>query len=153
MKRTEKEEYIIGSILLLSNKLSQVGDTLLPDITFKQWFLLMMISKMDAAQEKNIKEIAAFVGTTRQSVKKVLTPLEAKGYVFIEQSPQDARALKVKLTEKTYQYFSDHDASTAQEANQLFRPFTNNEIDDFTYSLQKLLDCITTYSERKPGHE
>lgn len=41
MDRIEKEENIIGYITLLSNKLAQFGDNILPDITFKQWFLLI----------------------------------------------------------------------------------------------------------------
>ena len=46
MDRTENEEYIIGCICLLSNKIIKFGDQMLPDITFRQWFLLLMISKM-----------------------------------------------------------------------------------------------------------
>ena len=46
MNRIDKEEMIIGYITLLSNKLTQFGDNILPDITFKQWFLLIMISKI-----------------------------------------------------------------------------------------------------------
>ena len=78
MDRTENEEYIIGCICLLSNKIIGFGDAMLPDITFRQWFLLLMISKM-GENEKNINSIAEFTGTTRQNVKKLLTPLERKG--------------------------------------------------------------------------
>ncbi len=69
MNRTEKEEFIIGSISLLSNKITLFGDSIFPDITFKQWFLLMMISKMEL-QDKNLNNIAEFVGTTRQKCQK-----------------------------------------------------------------------------------
>ncbi len=148
MYRTEKEEFIIGAISLLSNKLTQFGDRLLPDITFKQWFLLMMISKMEA-EEKNINLIADFVGSTRQNIKKMLIPLEAKGYVIVNKSDNDARALKVSLTEKAYKYFSENDAPTASAANQLFHLFSNAEIDNFVYNLQRLIDCLDIYSERK----
>ena len=81
MDRTEKAEYIIGSISLLSNKITLLGDTIFPDITFKQWFLLMMISKIER-QDKNLNSIAEVVGTTRQNVKKMLLPLQSKGYVL-----------------------------------------------------------------------
>lgn len=147
MNRTEKEEYIIGSISLLSNKLTQFGDVLLPDITFKQWFLLIMISKMEG-EEKSINSIAEFVGTTRQNVKKMLTLLEAKGYVIVSKSAYDARALKVELTEKAYQYFLANDASTAKETNQLFVSFSNAEIDSLVYKLQKLMTSLELYGER-----
>ena len=119
MYRTEKEEFIIGAISLLANGLTQFGDKVLTDITFKQWFLLMLISRMET-EEKSINSIAEYVGTTRQSVKKMLTSLEAKGYVVMRRSKQDARALQVELTRKTYQLFEDKDVPLACETNQLF---------------------------------
>lgn len=138
MNRTENEEYIIGCVSLLSNKITQFGDYILPDITFKQWFLLLIISKMEL-QEKSINSIAEVVGTTRQNVKKMLVPLEKKNYVRIEKSNSDARALKVELTEKAYQYFSENDASAARETNRLFSAFSTEEIDSLACTLKKLL--------------
>lgn len=146
MNRTEKEEFIIGSISLLSNKITLFGDTIFPDITFKQWFLLMMISKMEC-QDKNLNSIAEVVGTTRQNVKKLLVPLENKGYVTIGKSKNDARALNVELTEKTYQYFDENNEPTANEANKLFSPFSITEIDCFVYTLEKLLHCFETHDK------
>lgn len=148
MNKTEKEEYIIGSISLLSNKITLLGDTIFPDITFKQWFLLMMISKMEL-QDKNLNSIAEVVGTTRQNVKKMLVPLESKGYVKIEKSKNDARALKVELTEKTYQYFAENNEPTACEANKLFSSFSVTEIDSLVYTLEKLLHCFEAYGKER----
>lgn len=146
MDKTEKEEYIIGSISLLSNKITLFGDTIFPDITFKQWFLLMMISKMEL-QDKNLNSIAEVVGTTRQNVKKMLVPLESKGYVVIGKSKNDARALNVELTKKTYQYFDDNNEPTACEADKLFSSFSVTEIDSLVNTLKKLLRCFETYGK------
>ena len=148
MNRTENEEYIIGLVTLLSNKIMQYGDAILTDITFRQWFLLMMISKMEH-QEKNINSIAEFVGTTRQNVKKMLNPLENKGYVIIGKSNFDARALNVELTGKTYKYFSENDEHTACETNKLFSAFSNEELDNLACNLKKLLFSFETYGKDK----
>ncbi|MCI5620966.1 MAG: winged helix DNA-binding protein [Lachnospiraceae bacterium] len=142
MNRTEKEEYIIGCISLLSNKLTQFGDCILPDITFKQWFLLLMISKMEG-EEKSINSIAEFVGSSRQNIKKMLKPLEEKGYVVIGKSTLDARALKVELTEKTYQYFSENAHAAEEETNKLFQSFSMSEIDNLMVNLEKMLQCLS----------
>ena len=138
MDRTENEEYIIGCICLLSNKIIGFGDAMLPDITFRQWFLLLMISKM-GENEKNINSIAEFTGTTRQNVKKLLTPLERKGYVVIGKSDSDARALKVELTEKAYRYFEENAETAAAETDQLFSSFSDGEIGSLSKNLSKLL--------------
>lgn len=144
MNTTEKQEYIIGCVSLLSNRLMQYGDSILPDITFKQWFLLMTISLMDAP-EKSINAIAEFVGTTRQNIKKMLTPLERKGYVNINKSEHDARALNVKLTEKTFRYFSDNALPAERAANRLFSDFSDEEIDGMVSGLSKLTVSLETY--------
>lgn len=152
MDRTEKEEYIIGCISLLANKFTQFGDNILPDITFKQWFLLMMISKMEI-KEKSINSIAEFVGTSRQNIKKMLISLEEKGYVIISKSTLDARALKVELGEKTYQYFSENADIAAEETNKLFSSFSFEEIENLAYQLDKLLNCLTLYAKRGINNE
>lgn len=151
MNRTEKEEYVIGCISLLSNKLAKFGDTILPDITYKQWFLLLMIAKMEK-KEKNINAIAEFVGTTRQNVKKMLVPLEKKGYIVAHKSTNDGRSVTIALTEKTYQYFSDNDVPTAQHTNDLFSTFSEQEIDSFILNLQKLTNCLTS-KEQSPANK
>ncbi len=152
MNRSENEEYIIGCVSLLSNKITQFGDSILPDITFKQWFLLIMISKMELS-EKSINSIAEVVGTTRQNVKKMLVPLENKGYVRIEKSNNDARALKVELTEKAYQYFTENDASTVRETNRLFSTFSTEEIDGLACTLKKLLCSFEKYRKELQDYE
>ena len=152
MSRTENEEYIIGSVSLISNKIMKFGDSIFPDITYRQWFLLMMISKMEC-QEKSINSIAEFVGTTRQNVKKMLVPLEKKGYVIIAKSSSDARALRVELTEKTYQYFSENDEPTIRETNKLFSTFTDEEIDSLACALGKLLCSFESYGKDRKNDE
>lgn len=144
MDRIEKEEFIIGIISLLANKLSQIGDGFLPDITFKQWFLLIIISKMEK-DEKNINDIAELAGTTRQNVKKMLALLERKEYVVVSKSQKDSRALKVQLTEKSYLYFKNNRTLAAKEANNLFKIFANEEIDVFASKLQKLSQSLENY--------
>lgn len=152
MSRTENEEYIIGSVSLISNKIMKFGDSIFPDITYRQWFLLMMISKMEC-QEKSINSIAEFVGTTRQNVKKMLVPLEKKGYVIIAKSSSDARALRVELTEKTYQYFSENDEPTIRETNKLFSTFSDEEIDSLACALGKLLCSFESYGKDRKNDE
>lgn len=152
MNRIENEEYIIGCVSLLSNKITQFGDSILPDITFKQWFLLIMISKMEL-REKSVNSIAEVVGTTRQNVKKMLVPLENKGYVRIEKSNSDARALKVELTEKAYQYFTENDASAAHETEKLFSAFSTEEVDGLACTLKKLLYSFEIYERGKQNNE
>lgn len=152
MTRIEKEEFIIGLISLLGNKLNQIGDVIFPDITFKQWFLLIIIDKMEQ-DEKNINDIANCAGTTRQNIKKMLSLLEQKEYVVVSQSRSDGRSLKVQLTEKTYSYFKNNSELAAIEANNLFTLFANSDLDNLLEQLQKLFQNIELYQERNENDE
>ncbi|MCL2722014.1 MAG: MarR family transcriptional regulator [Treponema sp.] len=138
MNRTIKEEYIFGMVLLLANKLQIWGDNILEDITLKQWFLLMLISKM-IVENPTIKEIAEFSGTSRQNTKKMLEQLAKKNYVKINKSKTDERALNIVLTKKTFSYFTENEKKAADNVNLLFNDITSDELNVTERTLEKLL--------------
>ena len=144
MRRADTEEFVIGAISLLSNRLSRFGDSLHPDITFKQWFLLMMISRM-GEEEKNVRDIAEYTGTSRQNVKKMLSSLEKGGFVTCKRSESDGRALVVDLTDKAYRYFEENDEEAVRKTNELFEPLSDMELNTLVISLQKLSSCLDSY--------
>ena len=141
MGRIEKEEYIIGSISLLANKFAQFGDSIHEDITFKQWFLLLMISKMEE-EEKSFNSIADFVGTTRQNVKKIVSQLEEKKFVRVKPSKKDARAVRVELTAKTQKYFEKNYKITSMKTDELFSRIDDEKLDELVLNLSRLMECF-----------
>lgn len=141
--RTGKEHYVIGAISLISNELNNLGGAL-KGITFKQWFLLLMMSKMDKGA-KTVNEIAEFAGSSRQNVKKMLGGLEEKGFVKIEKSKTDARALSVVLTDKAYKFFFETEGIVASATKELFGEFSDTELDAFIVLLKKLIGGIENY--------
>ena len=70
-------EYLFGSIFLLANRLQTLGNGYLEEVTLKQWLLLIMIHVMDKEQP-SVTEVADFMGSTRQNVRKMLEVLEGK---------------------------------------------------------------------------
>lgn len=142
MERTAQSQYIIGCISLLSNRLTQFGDDFLPDLSFKQWFLLMMISKM-GPDEINVNSIAEFVGTSRQNVKKMLLPLSEKGYVTMQKSTTDARALSILLTRKAKTYLTKNENLADKKTEQLFSSFTDEQLNSLVINLRQLLQTLS----------
>ena len=145
MDRTAREEYIFGSILLLSNKMQVWGDNILSGLTLKQWFLLLLISKMEN-KNPTINEITEFTGTSRQNVKKMLEHLDRKKYLKIKKSKTDARALNVSLSKKTYDYFVENEKKGAQALISLFSETTEKELNVTCKTLEKLLVFFGIYS-------
>jgi DNA-binding MarR family transcriptional regulator len=138
MGRTIQEEYIFGGILLLANKLQLWGDGLLDELTLKQWFLLMLISKM-GTKKPTVKEIADFAGTSRQNTKKMLELLKHKGYVVMNQSETDARGLSITLSGKTWNYFSANASEAAERVSELFNGISDEELLVTGKTFEKLL--------------
>lgn len=137
MERTKIEEYVFGSILLLANKIQIWGDNKLEDLTLKQWFLLILILKMDSSNP-TIKEVSDFTGTSRQNTKKILEQLDEKKYVRIKKSKTDARALNVSILKKTNDFFAKNDKKGTEIVNQLFTNISDEEL----VNTQKLFDKL-----------
>lgn len=142
MQRSQQEEYIIRCFSLLANEIAIQGDLILPDITYRQWFLLAIIAKMPV-KETHVQAIADMAGSSRQNVKKMLEALEVKGYVRMQPSSQDKRALSVKLTTKAKRYLNEQAASIAQWTQSLFANYDDEEVRQLLFLLVKLMDEIT----------
>lgn len=144
MQRIDRElyeQFIIGAVSNLSNRFSRFTDSLHSEITFKQWYLMMMISRMED-EPKNIRDIAEQTGTTRQNVKKMLSSLESKGYVTSKRSSTDGRALDIDLTAKAYRYFREEGTKAEQRIDELFSPLSDNDLQAVVTVIQSLVDCL-----------
>ncbi len=137
------KEYLFGSIFLVANKLQTLGDAVLEEISLKQWLLLAMIFNMEI-QQPSVTEIAEFIGSSRQNVRKMLEALSAKGYVALSVNEQDKRNLSVALTEKTFQFFAEFEAGGAAFLEQLFEGID----DDLLASARNTVEAVFDNLER-----
>ena len=144
--REQFEQFVIGAVSILSNRFSSFADSVHKDITFKQWYLLMMISRMEE-DPKNVRDIAEYTGTTRQNVKKMISSLEKKGYVSCMRSSADARALDIELTPKAIKYFREEGAEAEKKISELFEPVSDADLKIIVASIQKLMECLDAVEE------
>lgn len=113
------KQYIFGSLFLLANRLQTLGDTALQEITLKQWLLLVVILNMEKDQP-SVTEVAEFMGSTRQNVRKMLEVLATKGYVVLGTNERDKRNLTVSLSPQTFQFFTQFDEKGTAFLEQFF---------------------------------
>lgn len=146
--REQFEQFVIGAISILSNRFTRFADSLYTDITFKQWYLMMMISRMEE-EPKNIRDIAEYTGTTRQNVKKMISSLDKKGYVTCMRSSADARALDVELTPKAIRYFREQGVLAEKKIDELFDPVSDADLKIIVASIQKLMECLDRLEEEE----
>lgn len=143
MDSIEKEQFVFGSLFLIANKLQVIGDQYLGQdgMTTKQWFLTVMISQF-GENAPTLSEVAELMGSSRQNVKQLALKLEEKDFLRIEKDEQDARAVRLKLTEKSRRFWEGRLSKDNQFLIDLFSDFDEGELDNLCNSFNKLFNKI-----------
>jgi DNA-binding MarR family transcriptional regulator len=140
MDELEQKAYIFGAIFALSNKLQVLGDTFDKNITIKQWLFIVGVSKF--SEPPTVSEVANFVGYSRQNAKRIAAALQEQGYVAITKDKNDARALRIALTQKCTEYFAGRSQKESEFLDILFTEFENEIIDGLYKGISKLGENI-----------
>jgi len=133
----EKRAYVFGMVFWLSNRLQILGDKMDPLLTVKQWFLIIGVLKC-ASETPTLSEVAAQIGSSRQNVKKIAAILEGKGFVLMEKDMEDARVLRIHLTDTCAAHLKQRDTMERNFLNDLFNGIEPEELSLLSGSLQKL---------------
>ena len=94
-----EEEMIYGLLFAVSNKLQACADKILPDITSRQHFLLIVLS-LFKDKYPSLKEVAGVVGSSYQNVKKLADSLEKKGFIELKRDEHDKRKYNLMMTDR-----------------------------------------------------
>jgi DNA-binding MarR family transcriptional regulator len=139
----DKQKFIFGNLFLIANKLQVIGDNYLSvdDITVKQWFLTVMVSQFGDTPP-TLGEVAQLMGSSRQNVKQLALKLQDKEFLSIEKDEQDARALRLKLTEKSKVFWENRAEKDAQFIRELFNDLSENEVNVMFSGVTKLFERI-----------
>lgn len=139
----DKQKFIFGSIFLLANKLQVLGDQYFAenDMTVKQWLLTIMILQFHD-EPPTLSEVAELLGSSRQNVKQIALKLENKGFLRIEKDEQDARALRLRITDKSYAFWEKREDRDEQYIIELFKDLNEEETDAMHSGFKKLFKKI-----------
>lgn len=104
--RSERET-VLGGIFFAANSLEKRIDRYLAadDLTAKQW-LLCVVAESFGADGVILGNAATLLGCSRQNAKQIALRLETSGYLSIERDCDDARALRLRLTQKARRYWA-----------------------------------------------
>jgi DNA-binding MarR family transcriptional regulator len=143
MNTLDKQKYVYGSLFLLANRLQVIGDQYLgkDDITTKQWFLSIMIGQF-GDNSPTLSEVSKLMGSSRQNVKQLALKLEEKGFLKIRKDEQDSRALRLKLTDKSREFWRNRKKQDNEYIENLFKDLDTEEIDAIYKGFGKLFEKI-----------
>ncbi|MFJ7746148.1 MarR family winged helix-turn-helix transcriptional regulator [Peribacillus sp. NPDC097295] len=86
-----------ATLFSLANKIQVKGDKSLEILTSRQHMAMVAIAHLPE-DDTTLNNIARKLGTTKQSVKQLITIMENKGFVNVVPSKKDKRAVNVKIT-------------------------------------------------------
>lgn len=144
---TENQRKAIFSTLFIAgNKLQTLFDNRIPKLSLKQFMLLSIVRQSN--EELTFTQLGNMLGCSRQNIKKLADVLLKKGFIIIQQSPLDTRAMCIRPTEKVNDYFQNEFAQYQEELKYLFEVYTDEEIETLFTLLSKLYEGIENLKSR-----
>ncbi len=150
MGEMSKREFVFGSLFLFANRLQVMGDRWDPDITMKQWFLIVMVAQFEE-KPPTLTEVAEFMGSSRQNVKQLALKLEKRKFMRIEKDEKDNRALRLVLTEECNQFFSNRRHREQAFLDELYKGFEEAELDALYKNMYKLGENVFEMDKQSKG--
>ncbi|KUG02750.1 transcriptional regulator, marr family [hydrocarbon metagenome] len=149
MDELEQKGYIFASIFALANKLQVLGDAFDENITIKQWLFIVSVSKFDSPP--TLSEVANFIGYSRQNAKRIAAALNERGYITIIKDQDDARALRISLTQKCTDYFIQRSQKELEFLDDLFNGYDADLTNGVFKGLTRLSENIEMMSNDSIG--
>ena len=144
---TEKQRKAIFSTLFIAgNKLQTLFDNHIPGVSLKQFMLLSIVRQ--SKEQLTFTQLGDLLGCSRQNIKKLANVLMKKGFITIQQSPHDIRAMCICPTEKVSDYFANDFLEYQKELKYLFEVYTDEEIETLFILLSKLYAGIENLEKK-----
>lgn len=144
---TENQRKAIFSTLFIAgNKIQTIFDNHIPKVSLKQFMLLSIVRQ--SKEPLTFTQLGNLLGCSRQNIKKLADVLLKKGFITIEQSPADTRAMCICPTEKANDFFRNDFSEYQKELKYLFEGYTEQEIKTLFLLLAKLYTGIENLQKK-----
>ena len=137
---------IFSTLFIAGNRLQTLFDNHIPQVSLKQFMLLSIVRQ--SKEYLTFTQLGNLLGCSRQNIKKLANVLMKKGFITIQQSPHDTRAMYICPTEKVNDYFANDFLEYQEELKYLFEVYTDKEIESLFILLIKLYAGIENLEKR-----
>jgi len=144
------KKFIFASVFIDANKLQTIFDRYHPDVSSKQWLLMVISASFETPP--TLTEVAEAMGCSRQNVKKIAVILEKKGYLTLQKELKDGRSICIVVTEKFREYAIEIQERNSEVLDVMFKEFTEEQLKEFyesTHKLAKGIEALDSYFSRK----
>jgi DNA-binding MarR family transcriptional regulator len=126
-----------STLFSVTNKLQAASDRYLENLTMRQVMVMVAIVHLPA-DRATLNNIARKLGTTKQSVKQLITAMEKKRYVATVPSSKDRRAVNVHITETGRKELLSCTEISLEYFADIFSDFSMEEMESLWGLLKKL---------------
>ena len=137
----DKRFALFGYFFAMSNRLQTVGDRFYEEITCKQFFLMICLRLFENGAP-TINELSEIMGCSHQNVKSIAGKLEEKGYLEIRPDSDDARKLRIRLTNKADCLAKKYQKKELGFIDMLFTGISDKQIETTFKTLEKMEENI-----------
>lgn len=137
----DKRFALFGYFFAMSNRLQTVGDRFYEEITCKQFFLIICLRLFENGAP-TINELSEIMGCSHQNVKSIAGKLEEKGYLEIRPDSDDARKLRIRLTNKADSLAKKYQKKEVDFIDMLFTGISDKQIEITFKTLEKMEENI-----------
>ncbi len=144
---TENQRKAVFSTLFIAgNRLQTLFDNHIPEVSLKQFMLLTVVRQ--SKEQLTFTQLGNLLGCSRQNIKKLADVLMKKGFITIQKSPHDTRAMCICPTEKADAFFVNEFSEYQEGLKYLFEVYTDKEIETLFILLSKLYTGIENLEKR-----
>lgn len=142
---------IFSTLFIAGNKLQTLFDNHIPEVSLKQFMLLSIVRQ--SKERLTFTQLGNLLGCSRQNIKKLADVLQKKGFITIQTSPHDTRAMCICPTEKVNDYFINDFSQYQEELKYLFEVYTDKEIETLFTLLTRLYAGIENLESKVANEE
>ena len=141
-----QKKAIFSTLFIAGNKLQTLFDNHIPEISLKQFMLLSVVRQ--SKEPLTFTQLGNLLGCSRQNIKKLADVLTKKGFITIQKSPHDTRAMCICPTEKVNDFFTNDFSVYQKELQYLFEVYTDKEVGTLFLLLSKLYAGIENLEKK-----
>ena len=154
LEATKDHEFILGSLFVIANKLQTLLDREFKNsgLTVKQCFLSIIIGGV-FEEPPTLSEAAAAMGSTHQNVKQLALKLAEKGFAEFIDDPQDGRALRLRLTQKSDEFWAGMQEQSRKFIDDLYKGFHTDDLTVLRGYLNGLMENMDEMDSKSKTRE
>lgn len=131
---------VFGQVFAVANRLQRVLDVALPEVTTKQWWLMVILSRFE--EPPTLGELAKAADTSYQNTKQILTKLVEKGFVELVPDEADGRVSRVVATEKLSEWGQKTEDESKRFMAEMYAGLSKEELGTLASGLMRIHETL-----------